>query len=113
LLKRRAERDAQTNTFAAIADEWLLTKKNSLTPATWAQVRPPRCLPTFNPRLQAASFSYGIRGMRVTVRMIVGQINAGHGVEEILDEYPFLEREDIEQALRFRERTALSLLGTV
>jgi integrase len=33
--KRRAEHDAETNTFVAVADEWLLTKKNSLTPATW------------------------------------------------------------------------------
>jgi hypothetical protein len=38
-VKHRAERDAQTNTFAAVADEWLLTKKNSLTPATWARDR--------------------------------------------------------------------------
>jgi len=34
-LKRRAERDAVTNTFVAVADEWLLTKKKALTPATW------------------------------------------------------------------------------
>jgi integrase len=33
--KRRAEHDAATNTFVAVADEWLLTKKNALTPATW------------------------------------------------------------------------------
>jgi integrase len=33
--KRRAEHDAATNTFLAVADEWLLTKKNALTPATW------------------------------------------------------------------------------
>jgi hypothetical protein len=33
--KRRAEHDAETNTFVAVADEWLLTKKNALTPATW------------------------------------------------------------------------------
>jgi len=33
--KRRAERDAATNTFVAVADEWLLTKKKALTPATW------------------------------------------------------------------------------
>jgi hypothetical protein len=32
--KRRAERDAATNTLEAVADEWLLTKKKSLTPAT-------------------------------------------------------------------------------
>ncbi|MGL1806990.1 integrase arm-type DNA-binding domain-containing protein, partial [Vibrio parahaemolyticus] len=37
--KRRAEHDAETNTFVAIADEWLLTKKNALTPATWERDR--------------------------------------------------------------------------
>lgn len=42
-----------------------------------------------------------IRGMRVTVGMVVGQIGAGHSVEEILADYPYLEREDIMQALRY------------
>ena len=42
-----------------------------------------------------------IRGMRVTVGMIVGQIGAGHSIEEILTDYPYLEREDILQALRY------------
>lgn len=42
-----------------------------------------------------------IRGMRVTVGMVVGQIGAGHSVEEILTDYPYLEREDIMQALRY------------
>jgi uncharacterized protein (DUF433 family) len=42
-----------------------------------------------------------IRGMRVTVGMIVGQIGAGHNVEEILAAYPYLEREDILQSLRY------------
>jgi uncharacterized protein (DUF433 family) len=42
-----------------------------------------------------------IRGMRVTVGMIVGQIGAGHNVEEILADYPYWEREDILQALRY------------
>jgi len=41
-----------------------------------------------------------IRGIRVTVGMIVGQISAGHSVDEILNSYPYLEREDIIQALR-------------
>jgi uncharacterized protein (DUF433 family) len=45
-----------------------------------------------------------IRGMRVTVGMIVGQIGAGRSVEEILAEYPYLEREDISQALRYAGR---------
>ncbi len=42
-----------------------------------------------------------IRGMRVTVGMIVGQIGAGHSIDEILSDYPYLEREDILQALRY------------
>jgi uncharacterized protein (DUF433 family) len=42
-----------------------------------------------------------IRGMRVTVGMIVGQIGAGRTVDEVLAEYPYLEREDIMQALRY------------
>jgi uncharacterized protein (DUF433 family) len=42
-----------------------------------------------------------IRNMRVTVGMIVRQIGEGHSIEKILDEYPYLEREDILQALRY------------
>jgi uncharacterized protein (DUF433 family) len=33
--------------------------------------------------------------------MIVGQIGAGRSVDELLAEYPYLEREDILQALRY------------
>ena len=42
-----------------------------------------------------------VRGMRITVGMIVGQIGVGHSIEEILADYPYLEREDIMQALRY------------
>ncbi|MBI4920455.1 MAG: DUF433 domain-containing protein [Devosia nanyangense] len=42
-----------------------------------------------------------IRGMRVTVGMIVGQIGAGRSIDDLLDDYPYLEREDILQALRY------------
>ncbi|MGB2672709.1 MAG: DUF433 domain-containing protein [Candidatus Acidiferrum sp.] len=42
-----------------------------------------------------------IRGMRVTVGMIVGQIGAGHTIEGVLADYSYLEREDILQALRY------------
>jgi len=42
-----------------------------------------------------------IRGMRVTVGMIVGQIGAGRSVDELLADYPYLEREDILEALRY------------
>lgn len=39
-----------------------------------------------------------IRGMRIPVSVVVGQIAHGATVEEVLAEYPDLEREDIEQA---------------
>lgn len=42
-----------------------------------------------------------VRGMRVTVGMIVGQIAAGRGIDDLLADYPYLEREDILQALRY------------
>jgi uncharacterized protein (DUF433 family) len=42
-----------------------------------------------------------IRGMRVTVGMILGHIGAGRSVEELLVDYPYLEREDIMQAIRY------------
>ncbi len=42
-----------------------------------------------------------IRDMRVTVGMIVGQIGAGQSIEGLLADYPYLEREDVMQALRY------------
>ena len=42
-----------------------------------------------------------IRGMRVTVGMLVGLVGSGRSVDEILADYPYLEREDIMQALRY------------
>jgi len=42
-----------------------------------------------------------IRGMRVTVGMVVGQIGTGHSVDEVLTDFPYLERDDIMQALRY------------
>ena len=42
-----------------------------------------------------------IRGMRVMVGMVVCQIGAGHSVDQILADYPYLERDDIMQALRY------------
>jgi uncharacterized protein (DUF433 family) len=42
-----------------------------------------------------------IRGMRVTVGMVVSQIGAGHSIEAVLADFPYLEREDLLQALRY------------
>ena len=42
-----------------------------------------------------------VRGLRVTVGMIVGQIGAGRTIEDLLAEYPYLHRDDILEALRY------------
>jgi uncharacterized protein (DUF433 family) len=42
-----------------------------------------------------------IRGQRVTVGMIVGQIGAGRTIDQILADYPYLQREDVLEALRY------------
>jgi uncharacterized protein (DUF433 family) len=42
-----------------------------------------------------------IRGMRVTVGMVVGLVASGHSTEEILQAYPYLEKEDISEALSY------------
>ncbi|HAM52551.1 MAG TPA: hypothetical protein DCP92_18320 [Nitrospiraceae bacterium] len=42
-----------------------------------------------------------IRGMRIPVSVIVGQIAHGATVEEILQDYPDLTREDITESLEY------------
>ncbi len=42
-----------------------------------------------------------VRGMRVTVGMIVGMLAEGHSATELLRLYPYLEAEDIAQALSY------------
>ena len=45
-----------------------------------------------------------IRGMRVTVDTVVGLISTGYSVEQILEAYPYLEVNDINEALAFVAR---------
>ncbi len=45
-----------------------------------------------------------IRGMRIPVSVIVGQIAHGADFEEILDGNPDLEREDIQQAIELEKK---------
>jgi uncharacterized protein (DUF433 family) len=42
-----------------------------------------------------------IRNSRVTAGMIVSQIGTGYSIDELLSDYPYLEREDVLQALRY------------
>lgn len=42
-----------------------------------------------------------IRGMRITVQTILEFLSAGNTIEEILEQYPSLEREDITDCIKF------------
>lgn len=42
-----------------------------------------------------------IRGMRISVAVIVGQIAQGVSFQEILEDYPDLEMEDVQQAIEY------------
>ena len=53
---------------------------------------------TFNPNILGGKAC--IRGMRISVSLIVNLVTNGMTVEEIVDEYPGLEAEDVQQALR-------------
>ena len=54
---------------------------------------------TFDPQIMGGRAC--IRGMRIPVSVIVGQIAYGATIEEILEGYPDLEREDIRAALEY------------
>ena len=57
-----------------------------------------------------------IRGLRVTVGTIVGLVAAGYAISDILKAYPYLENEDIREALAYAawrvEEIELPLVGT-
>lgn len=54
-----------------------------------------------------------IRGMRIPVSVIVGQLAHGATMEEILADYPDLEPEDVRQALRYAAWLAQEEVHTV
>ena len=54
---------------------------------------------TFDPEVMGGKAC--IRGMRVTVGMVLGLLAAGRSREEIMKAYPYLEPEDIIQALQY------------
>ena len=47
-----------------------------------------------------------IRGMRVTVGMIVEALAAGRTISDLLADFPYLEEQDIREALAFAARLA-------
>jgi uncharacterized protein (DUF433 family) len=54
---------------------------------------------TFNPHIMGGRAC--IRGMRITVSLVVNLVANGMTIEEIPMEYPDLEAEDIKQALQY------------
>ena len=42
-----------------------------------------------------------IRGMRVTVGLVVGLMASGHSADDILKAYPYLESDDLREALTY------------
>jgi uncharacterized protein (DUF433 family) len=54
---------------------------------------------TFNPEVMGGKPC--IRGMRVTVGTIVGLVASGKTVDQVLADYPYLEREDVLEALAY------------
>ncbi|MDP2366334.1 MAG: DUF433 domain-containing protein [Ignavibacteria bacterium] len=54
---------------------------------------------TFNPAVMVGKLC--IRGLRVTVGLIVGLVAQGKSIDEILVFYPYLVKEDIIQALSY------------
>jgi uncharacterized protein (DUF433 family) len=54
---------------------------------------------TFDPRILGGRAA--IRGMRIPVSLIVSQVAHGATWDEVLQDYPDLERDDIGQALAY------------
>jgi uncharacterized protein (DUF433 family) len=54
---------------------------------------------TFDPRVMGGKPC--IRGMRVTVGTIVGLLAAGHDIAGVLELYPYLEEQDVRDALAY------------
>jgi uncharacterized protein (DUF433 family) len=54
---------------------------------------------TFDPAVMGGKAC--VRGLRVTVGMILGLLAAGRSREEILKSYPYLEPGDIEESLAY------------
>ena len=54
---------------------------------------------TFNPHVMGGRAC--LRGMRITVSLIVNLVANGMTIAEILEAYPYLEPEDVRQALQY------------
>ena len=54
---------------------------------------------TFDPNMMGGKAC--IRGMRVTVSLVLNLVANGMSIEEIIGAYPYLEQDDVRQALQY------------
>lgn len=54
-----------------------------------------------------------IRGMRITVSVVLRMLGGGQSVDEVLEAYPELEREDVLQAMQYAAWLASEQLRAV
>ena len=54
---------------------------------------------TFDPQIMAGQAC--IRGMRIPISLVINLIANGLSVTEIIEDYPYLEPEDIQQSLKY------------
>lgn len=66
---------------------------------------------TFDPRIMGGQAC--IRGMRVPVSLILNLVANGKTVAEIVEDYPYLEPEDIQQSLMYAAWLAREQVFTI
>ena len=54
---------------------------------------------TFDPEIMGGRAC--VRGMRVTVSLLLNMVASGMSEDEIIDAYPYVEREDVRQAILY------------
>ena len=54
---------------------------------------------TFDPQIMAGQAC--IRGMRIPISLVINLIANGLSIAEIINDYPYLEPEDIQQSLKY------------
>ena len=59
---------------------------------------------TFDPNIMGGRAC--IRGMRITVAQVVNLVANGMTIAKIIQDYPYLEEEDVRQALRYAAQLA-------
>ncbi len=62
---------------------------------------------TFDPQIMAGQAC--IRGMRIPISLVINLIANGLSIAEIIEDYPYLEPEDIQQSLKYANQTSQNL----